>query len=115
MTSLDELERLYAEASQGEWGVYSEPTTPDDAKRELATLVDGTPEFSGEFVMLSCDGLAPAVTGCGKRSRVNAELIAAMHAALPELIRSARELTALNEAADRLAVDLDALQKARKP
>jgi hypothetical protein len=85
-----ELLRLSEKATQGEWTVFLQPIDSlEDVKRELQTLVDGTP-FPGKFLpMLSVrvpkvsdptqwGYLCPATTGCGNQSVANAELIAAL-------------------------------------
>lgn len=68
-----------------QWQIYVEDTpTPDDAKRELSLLIDGTAEFAGRVVMLVDEnGMCPAVTGCGPMALLNAELIVAAMAAAP--------------------------------
>lgn len=76
-----------------QWQIYVEDTpTTDDAKRELALLVDGAPEFAGHVVMLVDEnGMCPAVTGCGPMALLNAELIVAAMAAAPTPIVDANK------------------------
>ena len=51
----------------GPFGLYiAETPSTEDAKAELARLVDGTVGFTGRVVQVATfDGLAIAVTGCG--------------------------------------------------
>lgn len=50
----DELSRRLSEATQGEWGVWTEPTaTREDAVRECTELVRDTEPFSGALEMVS--------------------------------------------------------------
>jgi hypothetical protein len=90
-----ELREASQRATERPWGVYVELTpTLEDARRELSQLVDGTPEFSGSVVMISANGLAPAVTGCGATSEINAHFIVAAVNLMPAALAAIDALRA---------------------
>jgi len=82
--------------TEGYAQIYIEETpTPDDAKREFARLVDGTPEFTGQVVHVVIDNGPPseslciAAAGCGSAGLANASHLALcwnMHGPLVEFI-----------------------------
>jgi hypothetical protein len=89
MTDLDELEALLAAATQGEWKA---------GRADMATIVEGY-----ESKWIYADGHAVAVAS-GRISddwdvvMANANLIAALHNAAPDLIAAARRVKVLEEA-----------------
>jgi hypothetical protein len=89
------LRKMAMQATSGPWSVYVE-VVPDkqQAKDELLKLVDGTPNYGGYLPMIvSSNGLASAVTGCGKDAKENAYFIAAANpAAVLEMIGLIEEL-----------------------
>jgi hypothetical protein len=72
------LKQLVAQATPGPWQVYREPHSgKESAMLSISELTLSTPNFCGEVFMLSApNGLCPALTGCGKDSDANAQLIA---------------------------------------
>jgi hypothetical protein len=94
MTRLQAIQEREQKATKGPWLVYVENTpTLDDAKRELTALVDGTPIFTEQVVMIAApNGLAPAITGCGERSLVNAEFIANNRDDVPWLLARVEQM-----------------------
>ena len=59
------------------WAIYRQTIeTREDAKAELAELIDGTKRIGDELPLLvGADDLCPATTGCGRAAKANAALI----------------------------------------
>lgn len=97
---------MSAAHTPGPWQVYEQAIlSPDMAKAELSTLVDGTkfvPVLS--MVVGGPDGLCVAVTGCGPTSATNARTIAAFH----DLLGALREL-------HRVCVGMDHPDQMQRP
>lgn len=91
----------------GPFGLYiAETPSTEDAKAELARLVDGTVGFTGRVVQVATfDGLAIAVTGCGPMGEVNGRIMAAAPA-----LRDT--VAALADLADAQAQENEALEAA---
>ncbi len=68
-----------SEPTSRPWDIYIEPVVDKpSAMHMLCAMVEGTPHFRPHVVMVTAaaaGGLATAVTGCGKHSEANAELI----------------------------------------
>ena len=79
MLNLKALKAAAEAATPGPWDVWAETTmTKEDAISELAFQVKHTPDqdFAGAVYLLNADGKCPALTGCGPRSKENADFIA---------------------------------------
>jgi len=102
---LDEIERLLAAATPGEWVIWFEQINgqADKAIQELIEQVHATHPIGNSLVMLNADGKCPAITGCGPTSANNAALIVALHNSAPAMLTEIRELRAENA---RLKEDL---------
>lgn len=74
------LEELSAKASPGPWLIWREPiSSKDEAKRELALLVETTAEGADHLPMITdANGKCSAETGCGPTSAANAAFITAI-------------------------------------
>lgn len=58
------------------WLIYEQPVnSAEDARRELCEQVDKTASVGGILYLLESGGKCPATTGCGPRSKANAELV----------------------------------------
>ena len=95
---IDEIERLLAAATPGEWGIWFEQINgqADKAIQELIEQVHATQPIGNSLVMLEADGKCPAITGCGPTSADNAALIVTLHNSAPAMIAELRELRAEN-------------------
>lgn len=105
---LDEIERLLAAATAGEWGIWFEQINgqADKAIQELIEQVHATHPIGNSLVMLDADGKCPAITGCGPTSANNAALIVALRNSAPAMLTEIRELRAENARLKEAVVDL---------
>ncbi len=105
----DELKRLAAKASQGEWRIYrQECPTYDDVVNELLQLFALTKPTIPALIMLEAGGKCPALTGCGPTSEANAEFIAALRNNLPTILRALSALEGVKGALEKIVAEGEA-------
>lgn len=109
MTNLSDLKRLLAEATPGPW-TY---TTEDGGDEYVVMVPDRLLGKDGAPIVDHDGGLAPDVAGPLQIRFDNADLIVAMHAALPDLlaaVEAAREALVLLDDLSSKRTGLEELQ-----